>query len=512
MESMKFYFVGFVLIYILFALIKVLHIIWWKPMRIQHRLESQGIKGPPRSILHGSPRELLKKKENTTNLSHDIFPVIQPHIYSWMNIYEGKIFLRWRRGAGAELVITDLDLIKEILNDKEQFFTIAKLSKYLKKIVGGGLGQSEGEKWVKLRKLANQAFHGESLRDMTPAMVESVEMMLRRWRDYDGKEIDVSEEFMLLTAEVISRTAFGSSYVEGEQIFNMMKRLGILTGKIAYKLKPPFIRKFFKDGDDIESDKLEKGIQDSIVEIVKKREKGKKGDDKQSFGEDFLGLLLKAHYDCSSENDNISIEEIIDECKTFYGAGHGTTSILLSWTILLLAINTDWQEKAREEVTKLFGQDPPNSEGISRLKTISMIINETLRLYPPAIYARRTTKEGAKLGNYKLPADLNISIAILAVHHDPQIWGDDAHLFNPERFSQGVSGATKINNPAAFLPFSLGPRTCVGSNFAITEVKIALSMILQRYAFTLSPSYVHSPVQMLALMPQHGVQVVLHAL
>nr|XP_027088523.1 cytochrome P450 CYP749A22-like [Coffea arabica] len=229
MESMKFYFVGFVLIYILFALIKVLHIIWWKPMRIQHRLESQGIKGPPRSILHGSPRELLKKKENTTNLSHDIFP------------------------------------------------------------------------------------------DMTPAMVESVEMMLRRWRDYDGKEIDVSEEFMLLTAEVISRTAFGSSYVEGEQIFNMMKRLGILTGKIAYKLKPPFIRKFFKDGDDIESDKLEKGIQDSIVEIVKKREKGKKGDDKQSFGEDFLGLLLKAHYDCSSENDNISIEEIIDECKTFYG-------------------------------------------------------------------------------------------------------------------------------------------------------------------------------------------------
>nr|XP_027088524.1 cytochrome P450 CYP749A22-like [Coffea arabica] len=241
MESMKFYFVGFVLIYILFALIKVLHIIWWKPMRIQHRLESQGIKGPPRSILHGSPRELLKKKENTTNLSHDIFPVIQPHIYSWMNIY-GKIFLRWRRGAGAELVITDLDLIKEILNDKEQFFTIAKLSKYLKKIVGGGLGQSEGEKWVKLRKLANQAFHGESLRDMTPAMVESVEMMLRRWRDYDGKEIDVSEEFMLLTAEVISRTAFGSSYVEGEQIFNMMKRLGILTGKIAYKLKPPFIR------------------------------------------------------------------------------------------------------------------------------------------------------------------------------------------------------------------------------------------------------------------------------
>lgn len=140
-----------------------------------------------------------------------------------------------------------------------------------------------------------------------------------------------------------------------------------------------------------------------------------------------------------------------------------------------------------------------------------MILNESLRLYPPAIYARRTTKKGAKLGKFLLPSNLNVSIAILAVHHDPQIWGDDAHLFNPERFSQGVAGATK-NNPAAFLPFSLGPRTCVGSNFAITEAKITLSMILQRYAFTLSPSYIHSPVQMFALMPQHGVQVVLHAL
>lgn len=118
----------------------------------------------------------------------------------------------------------------------------------------------------------------------------------------------------------------------------------------------------------MESDRLEKGIQDSIIEILKKREKGKNGE-MQNFGEDFLGLLLKAHYK-SSQNDNISIEEIIDECKTFYGAGHGTTSILLSWTVLLLAINTDWQEKARDEVTKLFGWDPPNSDGMSRLKTV----------------------------------------------------------------------------------------------------------------------------------------------
>lgn len=101
---------------------------------------------------------------------------------------------------------------------------------------------------------------------------------------------------------------------------------------------------------------------------MKKREELTAGE-KHGYGDDFLGLHLKAHYD-SNEKDGISIEDIIDQCKTFYSAGHGTTSILLSWTILLLAIHRDWQEKAREEVVRLFGQQAPTSEGISRLKTV----------------------------------------------------------------------------------------------------------------------------------------------
>lgn len=101
---------------------------------------------------------------------------------------------------------------------------------------------------------------------------------------------------------------------------------------------------------------------------MKKREEVTAGE-MHGYGDDFLGLHLKAHYDCN-EKDGISIEDIIDQCKTFYSAGHGTTSILLSWTILLLAIHRDWQEKAREEVVRLFGQQAPTSEGISRLKTV----------------------------------------------------------------------------------------------------------------------------------------------
>lgn len=138
-------------------------------------------------------------------------------------------------------------------------------------------------------------------------------------------------------------------------------------------------------------------------------------------------------------------------------------------------------------------------------------MNESLRLYAPVLaVVKRKVKREVRLGKFILPANLELFIPFLAVHYDPEIWGQDVQLFKPERFSEGVAKATK-DNLGAFLPFGLGPRICVGFNFATTEAKIALSMILQRYSFALSPAYVHSPFQYLTIRPQHGVQVILHS-
>lgn len=142
---------------------------------------------------------------------------------------------------------------------------------------------------------------------------------------------------------------------------------------------------------------------------------------------------------------------------------------------------------------------------------MGMIINETLRLYPPVVGLTRKVDREVKLGNLTLPADIHVHISTLLLHHDPLTWGEDVHLFKPERFSEGLAKATN-DNKATYLPFGMGPRICVGFNFAIIEVKIALSMILQRYSITLSPTYVHSPVQLVTIRPQHGIQVVLNSL
>ncbi|KAL6294885.1 hypothetical protein ACE6H2_003027 [Prunus campanulata] len=504
---------SFLCLLLVLAFIKILHKLWWTPIRIQKLMALQGIKGPSYRFIHGNTKEISNMKKEAMArpqiLSHDILSVVQPHIHSWTKIY-GKNYLQWH-GCRAQLVITEPELCKEILNNKDRAYQKREPTNIAKKLLGDGLVvTTEAEKWAKLRKLATHAFHGESLKSMIPEMVASAESMLERWTVYEGKEIEVYEEFRLFTSEVISRTAFGSSYVEGRDIFEMLMKLGFLIFKNFLKVRVPGIGTFFKTSDEIESEKLEKGIHASIIEMVKKRETKTITGENDSFGSDFLGLLLKANHE-ANENQRISVQELIDECKTFYFAGQETTNTLLVWTVFLLALHTDWQEEARKEVLQLFGKQTPNLDGIGKLKTMSMIINEALRLYPPAVSVVRNVEREVRLGKLIVPSNLDVVVSIVAVHHDPQIWGQDVQLFKPERFSEGVAKATN-NNIGAFLPFSMGPRTCVGLNFAITEAKIALSMILQRYAFTLSPSYVHLPLHYLTVRPQHGVQVMLHSL
>ncbi|KDO55401.1 hypothetical protein CISIN_1g038623mg, partial [Citrus sinensis] len=242
--------------------------------------------------------------------------------------------------------------------------------------------------------------------------------------------------------------------------------------------------------------KLEKEIRESVWRLIKSNRKSAEN------SRNLLTSLMTPHKNPDGKEEMLDVDEIIDECKGFYFAGKETTANLLTWAIVLLAQHQDWQHKAREEVLRVLGDKEPVADKLNELKLVTMILNETLRLYPPSPLILRKAAKDVTIGNIHIPANTRIVITTIAIHHDTEIWGQDAEQFNPLRFTESPK------HLGIFLPFGLGPRICLGQNFALIEAKIILSMILRQYSFVVSPTYVHAPMLIFTMQPQHGAQIV----
>ncbi|XP_020530436.1 cytochrome P450 CYP749A22 isoform X3 [Amborella trichopoda] len=491
--------------FLVFKLVEFAVKIWWIPLTLTKFMEKQGIRGPPYKFLHGNNKEVglmvMESSAKPMDFSHDIFPRVQPHFYSWIKIH-GSVLLCWL-GPKPQLIVTDPELIREILNNKRGDFQKPKKNSIVKRLLGDGLVSANGEKWVRHRKLANKAFNGESLRGVLSKMVISVEEMISRWRDYEGRDTEISGEFRVLTLDVISRTAFGSSYLQGKNMFDLLAKLGKIVASNVQKIDFPGSG-LFQSKDEAEAKILDQQITKSIMKMIEAREKKVRNGDANGYGDDYFGMLLQ-----SQVNSNISLQDIVDECKTFYLAGHETTSALLTWTVVLLAMHPEWQERARKEVIQVLGSNTPSIDGLAQLKIMNMLINESLRLYPPVLFLTKASIRKVRVGKFTIPSGMELVVPPLAAYHDPSQWGDDVNLFKPERFAQGVT--TAASTQVSFIPFGYGPRICVGLNFATLEAKVALSMILRCYTFTLSPSYQHAPALRITMGPQHGAPIIIHS-
>ncbi|KAJ0046911.1 hypothetical protein Pint_04878 [Pistacia integerrima] len=352
---------------------------------------------------------------------------------------------------------------------------------------------------------------------MLPEFYQVCSEMISKWEklvSVEGScELDVWPYLVNLTGDVISKTAFGSNLEEGRKIFQLLTELGYISQDVLRSVYIPGWR-FLPTKRNKRLKEMDVEIRALLMSIIKNREKEKKRG--EATKNDLLGILMESNFRETEEHGNnknvgMTIDEVIEECKLFYFAGQETTSVLLVWTLVLLSKHQDWQARAREEVFQVFRDKKPSYDELNHLKVVSMILYEVLRLYPPIVTLDRVVDEEIKLGDLSLPAGIELRTPIILVHHDQELWGDDAEEFKPERFSEGISKATK-SQAVSFFPFGWGPRVCIGQNFALMEAKMALALILQNFAFELSSSYVHAPDMVITVHPEHGAHLILKKL
>ncbi|EEE59120.1 hypothetical protein OsJ_11004 [Oryza sativa Japonica Group] len=435
----------------------------WRPYIAAKRLREQGIRGPPYKFLKGCNEDVKKMKDAADDLVLDV------HDHNYLP-RESPLYT----GLGQSL-----ESASSTMSGPGRFF---------------------------------QANDDKTMVACAQNMVKELEDQASSNKNGET-QVELDKQFQELTADIISHTAFGSSYKLGIEAFHAQKELQEIAVKSLLNVQIPGFS-YLPTKGNWRKLTLEKKLRGTLMQIIQSRLSSKGS----GYGSDLLGLMLEACIATDQGREqhqlSLSIDEIIHECKTFFFAGHETTSLLLTWTVFLLSVYPEWQARLRLEALRECGKENPNGDNLSKLKEarklMSMVFLETLRLYGPALFLQRKPLTDITVGETKIPKDHAIIIPSAIMHRDKEIWGDDTDEFNPLRFQNGVTRAAKV--PHALLAFSIGPRSCIGQNFAMLEAKSVMAMILKKFSFTLSPNYVHAPVDLLTLQPKFGLPVVLRLL
>ncbi|XP_010278927.1 PREDICTED: cytochrome P450 714A1-like [Nelumbo nucifera] len=498
----------------------VYSILWLKPEKLREKLRIQGITGPPPCFLRGNVPEMKRiqagvaaASPSAANSPHDYASILFPYLEQWRKQY-GQIYM-YSTGTRQHLLVNHPDLVKEMsLSVSWDLGKPLYMGKTLGPMLGNGILRSNGNIWAHQRRIIAPEFFMDKVKGMMDVMVDSALSMLKKWEDRVEMEggmadVKVDQDLRNFSADVISRTCFGSSYLKGKEIFSKLRALQVTLSKQGFLFWGPAYRNLpTKRNREIR--RLERQIESLILKVIKERkeEASLLG---SSAKKDLLEMILEGAINGDGHHDTTSIpcnRFIVDNCKNIYFAGHESTAVAAAWCLMLLALYPQWQDRVRAEVVQICGDHRPlDADALQKMKTMKMVIQETLRLYSPAPFLAREVFQDTKIGHIVVPKGVHLWTLIPTLHRDPDIWGEDAHEFKPDRFSNGISEACKL--PQAYVPFGVGARMCLGRNFAMVELMVVLSLIISNFSFSLSPTYRHSPSYRMILEPEYGVHLLI---
>ncbi|MBX9878972.1 MAG: cytochrome P450 [Candidatus Obscuribacterales bacterium] len=361
-------------------------------------------------------------------------------------------------------------------------------------LVGNGLVVSEGALWMRQRRLAQPAFHKTRLALLAQSMVDTTIEHINNWEKLTTESvIDIADEMGALTLDIVGKALFSTDLHEySERVGTTMR---IALEHVNYRMGHAFSlpewvptkrnRQFLKAKAELDS---------VVMEIISKRRQS--GIDEN----DLLSALLRATDDESGES--MSNELLRDEVITLMLAGHDTTAAALTWTWYLLSLNPDKEAILLDELKSALGGRMPSVEDLPNLPYTRMVIEESLRLYPPAWGIIREAKEDEEIGGYIVRKGRPITLVQYITHKHPEFW-EEPHAFMPERFEKDkVAQRPKF----AYFPFGGGQRACIGKEFSLMEATLALAAIAQKLKFIPLPNQNIDPDPTFTLRPRYGIK------
>ncbi|TGM97457.1 cytochrome P450 [Leptospira dzoumogneensis] len=385
-------------------------------------------------------------------------------------------------------LITQPEDIKRVLQENNQNYHKGVFYKELGRILGKGLLNSEGEFWKKQRKLIQPSFHKQRISEFVEIMAQETEKTSESWKKISS--LDISKEMMRLTFAIVGRTLFRTEVESyAARIEHSLKiALELVTKRITRIFPFPF------SWPTPENLKLKRALKDmhSVVdELIAERKKNPSND--------LISMLLEVRDEETGET--MSESQVRDEAITLLLAGHETTANALSWGFYLLSKHPEICEKVREEANRVLGDKTPTLEDVQKLTYTRKVLDEVLRLYPPAWVIERTAMGPDNIGGYDVETGTNISICIFNIHRNPDFW-ENPDKFDPDRFDEERSA----DRPKyAYLPFGGGPRICIGNIFALTEATLILAMLVKDYKFQTDPSHPVVMEPLVTLRPKYGI-------
>ena len=413
--------------------------------------------------------------------------------------YESDIIERKMFGRRL-FVVNDPAAIKYVLIDNAANYRKTEITRrILEPGLGKGLITSEGETWRQHRRTMAPAFDHRSVASYTPVMTGAAEELMAEWGKVPaGTSIDVSTAMMEVTLNIISRTMFSS---DSDDIVTIMGRS---AGRYQVEMRPNILDmlgwpKWLAGLPRFGVAKRTLGEFDRVIDrLIEERAR-----DPGNGPKDLLARLIAARDE--QTGGGMSAQEVRDQVITIFLAGHETTAMAMTWTWFLLSQHPAEEAKLHAELDAVLGGRVPNHEDLSKLTYTRMVVEESMRIYPPVHTMARQAMADDTLVGRRIPKGSTVMIVPWLLHRHVKLW-ENPGRFDPERFSQERS-STRAR--FSYLPFGGGKRICIGAAFALAEATILLATLAQRFSLRVVPGHPVEPQGLITLRARHGMKMFL---